>query len=624
MEQLNIVELIESNPITKLTNTYNSKLLNKIKENFTGFEQQLFISSFYCYLNYDKTLDFEVDLDNIWKWLGFSQKVDAKRLLEKHFVIDKDYKNFALGDSKANLTDENSLINFDKQKNGSGGQNIKKIMLTIKCFKSLCLKSQTKKASEIHEYYMKMEEILHETLEEEGTELKDHLKQQKLELDQKTIALKTMPEMEKHKILLSNFAKVEDSLVYVIRVKKNENGSYIVRIGESREGVEKRFKDHKKSYGNGSDIIILDCFLVSNSGKFERFLHKHKDIRPSIVKDLIGHEKENELFLIDKDLSYTKLLEIIKTNINDYDCSSKIRCLNLECENLKLENENLKLIKCNNNTTSTNSIDENIINELVNSNKILLQKIENLEISNKEIEKSNKEIISKLMSMEAKTHTKFGKEDSHTGPRLQMINSENLQQIVKVYESVADCCSQNVKNKPSSISKAVKENTVYNDYRWAFVDRSLYPYTIQQLDPTKITRLQNLGYIAKINKEKTKILNVYLDRKSAYELNKPNITLNALENAVKDNKLLNENYYMLYDKCSNDLKDNFCKNEFLLYKTCIEQRDTENIVIKQFMNKSDCYKNLFMSEKNLNKSLDKNLPYNNCYFITNHTAKLSV
>ena len=40
------------------------------------------------------------------------------------------------------------------------------IMLNIKCFKSLCLKAQTKKASEIHEYYMKLEETLHEIVEE--------------------------------------------------------------------------------------------------------------------------------------------------------------------------------------------------------------------------------------------------------------------------------------------------------------------------------------------------------------------------------------------------------------------------------------------------------------------------
>ena len=42
MTDLNIVELIEKNPITKLFNNYNNKLLNKIKEKFNE-EQQKFI-----------------------------------------------------------------------------------------------------------------------------------------------------------------------------------------------------------------------------------------------------------------------------------------------------------------------------------------------------------------------------------------------------------------------------------------------------------------------------------------------------------------------------------------------------------------------------------------------------
>lgn len=120
-----------------------------------------------------------VDLDNVWKWMGFSQKVDAKRLLELNFIIDKNYKMFALGYSKSNLTPSSSEATKDKtlltrlrKQTEQGGHNIKKIMMTIKCFKSLCLKAQTKKASEIHEYYLKMEETLHEVIEEEGTELK--------------------------------------------------------------------------------------------------------------------------------------------------------------------------------------------------------------------------------------------------------------------------------------------------------------------------------------------------------------------------------------------------------------------------------------------------------------------
>ena len=91
MESINIVELIENNPITKLSNDYNVKLLSKIKENFTNFEQQIFLSSFYCYLNCDSKNDFVIDLDNVWKWVGYNQKVKAKILLENNFVEGNDY-----------------------------------------------------------------------------------------------------------------------------------------------------------------------------------------------------------------------------------------------------------------------------------------------------------------------------------------------------------------------------------------------------------------------------------------------------------------------------------------------------------------------------------------------------
>ena len=100
MTSLDIINLIENTPITKLSGNYQSKLIEKIKNNFTEYEQQIFLSSFYCYLNYTKD-DFVIDLDNIWKWLGFSQKYNAKILLEKQFIIEKDYKNLAHATSGA-------------------------------------------------------------------------------------------------------------------------------------------------------------------------------------------------------------------------------------------------------------------------------------------------------------------------------------------------------------------------------------------------------------------------------------------------------------------------------------------------------------------------------------------
>ena len=94
-EVFDIVNLIEKNPLTCLSNDYQSKLLNKIKQQFNNDEQQLFLASFYSYLNYDQENDFVIDLDNIWQWLGFSEKSKCKKLLLRHFIENKNYKLLA-------------------------------------------------------------------------------------------------------------------------------------------------------------------------------------------------------------------------------------------------------------------------------------------------------------------------------------------------------------------------------------------------------------------------------------------------------------------------------------------------------------------------------------------------
>ena len=114
---IDVVELIEKNPITRLSNECNNKLLNKIRDKFTNTEQQLFVASFYCFLNYQKT-DFVIDLDNIWVWLGFNQKSAAKRVLEKNFTVDLDY-NYSL----STLGEKNTT---------RGGSNKEKNVLSIK------------------------------------------------------------------------------------------------------------------------------------------------------------------------------------------------------------------------------------------------------------------------------------------------------------------------------------------------------------------------------------------------------------------------------------------------------------------------------------------------------------
>jgi hypothetical protein len=592
MSELNIVELIENHPISKLTNTYNVKLLNKIKTSFSDAEQQLFIGSFYCYLNYDTKKDFVVDLDNVWKWMGFSQKYNAERIIEKHFTDGVDYKKLAPPIGGASLEKE-SLLTRTRKQNDHGGHNIKKIMMTIKCFKSLCLKAQTKKASEIHEYYLKMEEVLHEVIEEEGTELKQKMEEQKRLLDQKTEELRITPELEKHRILLKEYGQIAGSLVYIVRIKSCDQGKYIIKIGESRKGIKNRFSEFKQKYGN--QVLILECFIVHDSAGFEKYLHHHPEIHPHQVKNLEGHEKEQELFMMGGELTYQRLLQIIETGMMPFNNPV------VENERLRLENQQLR-----SQSTSSIPIDQSTLQQILNINQLLLQKVQTLEAS-------NKEIISRLNAMQTKTTTACSHPDPHLGPRLQKIHPETFE-LLHVYETVTECMKEDHAMKRPSINKAVRENTVYHGFRWQLVDRELDPYTIQ-IEPTKPTKVQKNGYVAKVNQEQTEILHVYLDRKTATRCNKYS-SIASLDNTVKNHTIKDGYYYQLYEECNASLKNQFQKKHgnISLYHDGIGQFDSNHTLLTEFASKFDCTVRAGISQKSLAKVLDKPIPYKEYYF----------
>jgi hypothetical protein len=588
MSEFNIVELIEDHPISKLTHTYNIKLLDKIKESFSDADQQLFIGSFYCYLNYDTKIDYVVDLDDVWKWIGFSQKYNAERIIERHFTVDSDYQQ---------ITSQMGA-RVEEQK-GRGGHNIKKIMMTIKCFKSLCLKAQTKKASKIHDYYLKLEEILHETLAENGKEITEKMEEHKRQLDQtieeqkrlldqKDEALTKAPELERHKLLLRKYGHITGSLVYIVRIKEGDNGTYIIKIGESRKGIKNRLTEFKQKYGN--QVLILDCFPVHDSAGLEKHLHHHPEIHPHQVKNLEGHETEQELFLMGGALTYQRLLDIIDT------CQSQFHYLPSDYELLKLENEKLR---SQTPTVSTSSMDHAILQQI-------LQKVQTLEAT-------NKEIITRLNAMQTKTTTACSQPDPHLGPRLQKIHPETLQ-ILHVYETVTKCMKEDHEMKRPSINKAVRENTIYRGFRWQLVDRELDPHTAQTLAPTKATKPQKNGYVAKVNQEQTEILHVYLDRKTAAQCNEyPSIA--SLDNAVKNHTLKDGHYYQLYEECD-ALKNRFQEKHgmIVLYHDGIGQYDSHHTLIAEFTSRFECTARAGISQKSLAKVLDHPLLYKDWYF----------
>ena len=279
MDSLNIIDLIENNPLTRLGDDYQSKLVNKIKKSFTGTQQQLFVSSFYCYLNYDNNKDFVVKLNDVWKWIGFSRIDHSKILLEKHFKKDIDYVVEILIPEVAGI------------KHG-GNRKTESITMTINTFKKFCMKARTDKADEVHDYYIKLEELLQEVVNEESEELR-----MKLGIKNKELEIKDQ-ELENKDRELEKLKKTKNKLY----IGHTPLYTHLVKIGIT-EDLTLRLEQHR-----------------SSNTKFE-YLFTYKTENAEIIEGLVKYllkgwkSKKPEWF----DMSYDNLKHIVDFVVMMYD-----------------------------------------------------------------------------------------------------------------------------------------------------------------------------------------------------------------------------------------------------------------------------------------------------------------
>ena len=327
MSSLDIVNLIENNPITKLSGTYNCKFLKKINEEFTETQHQLFIASFYCYMNYNKNTDFVVNLDNIWEWLGFTQKVSAKRVLEKNFTIDKDYKS-------------SQLDTQNRTKEGRGGNNKEIIMLNIKTFKLFCIKAETSKAREIHEYFVKLEELLHDIIQEESDELKLQIQTQNKKVQVlETKLIETQNEQEFNKVALSTTPYIYiynlDTTIVAPAIPRLKIG-YSMCLQNRTKPFNTAcpygklvFSQEVKYLNDIADPVIKEKELrkleVSVHSKLSHLFHADKEVFQVDIEEakfcIVNEYNSFKLFMnpnkLDRQLKLKKIYEFSNSIIND-------------------------------------------------------------------------------------------------------------------------------------------------------------------------------------------------------------------------------------------------------------------------------------------------------------------
>ena len=213
-----------------------------------------------------------------------------------------------------------------------GGSNKETFMLTIKTFKLFCLKACTKKADQIHDYYIKLEELLQEILNEETNELR-------VQLYTHAITAQKEKETLRETTILEHFTNNVQCVYYGIIDNKSETNETLVKFGNSNF-LRDRVESHKKTFTN---FRLVNAFKVDNKLQCENAMKHHPLLKKNRRTIKVNEINQTELLVMDK-MSSDELDKIIRDIIKNVEYSAENYTKLLE-ENDRLKKENIKLIR---------------------------------------------------------------------------------------------------------------------------------------------------------------------------------------------------------------------------------------------------------------------------------------
>ena len=185
----------------------------------------LFIDNFYGIIKDYKDLDdlFYISLEDVSKWIN-QKKGNIKRTLIKNFSKNVDYTL--------------------KKVVERGGKPKEIILLKSSTFKKLCMMLNNKKAKEVREYFLKVEETLNQ--------YKDYI------INSLKTQVKSMDSSLKPR------KKPSKGVIYGFEI--TDNNRKFVKIGKSKDFLQ-RMKQHNSSHADKIDVEFL--FETDNFSEVE-------------------------------------------------------------------------------------------------------------------------------------------------------------------------------------------------------------------------------------------------------------------------------------------------------------------------------------------------------------------
>jgi phage anti-repressor protein len=255
---VNFEELVKSSSST-LSLNIQTEMIKHLTDEFTEDEQKWYIANLYVYMNYHPIEDYPINLENVYKMIGFANKGNAMKTIKSNFILDEDYK----------------IVIFRTEKNLNskdlGGRPIETVMLNIDTFKNLCMIAKTENGKKIRKYYVKLENLYNKLVKLELEE-----KQKEVELKNKLLQEKDL-----------SIAKLKnEEYVNILYIAHNPIIKNNHKIGILKQVNNKLNNENETEKQKTNDIYVRLENHKSSNPQFE-YLFTYETTNAKLIEDAV-------------------------------------------------------------------------------------------------------------------------------------------------------------------------------------------------------------------------------------------------------------------------------------------------------------------------------------------------
>lgn len=412
-----------------------------------------------------------------------------------------------------------------------------------------------------------------------------------------------------------DFCKMKN-VVYVCKLRDETENTFVIKIG-STQNVKERFSNIQTNYK--MTPLLLNIFECENHTKFEKWVRQNE-----AIKSLYYEIKKNdgtsakETFLVNEE-QYNNIIKIMQNEVKMFSKEDINKLIELE----KLKGDNEKIKGDNNNIDAINEIKYKELD--IEYEKIILRQTqENVRLEEIKLEKyklENAKLENALLStepqmdiIEPQEEVYYVKNRENTrSPKVYQYDPKTLE-LIQIYDSIITVTRHFNSSSGSALREAARNNRTYKDFRWLLVDRNITDVPVPP--PTMECRTQSVEFIAMIDIKQTKILEVFPSQKEA-AMSRNLAGFSTISRAIKQNSISSGHYWNIFQKCSQEMRDEYLKNNVLPEHhvkangiTVIQINPITNENMKTYKSITEVLKNFQMSRITLNKVSDNNEIHN--------------